>query len=125
MADFLTKRKIGDEGEKVAEKFLKKNGYSILERNYLKKWGEIDIIAKKEGIICFVEVKAMDASRNFLPEQNVNIMKQRRLIRAAQSYLMENKLLDAPWQIDVIIVNLNYGTRLADVRHIKNAVWEK
>lgn len=53
------KRKTGDLGEDIAERFLVKRGFKILERNYLRKWGEIDIIAKKGGKLCFVEVKTV------------------------------------------------------------------
>ena len=51
------KRKIGDLGENLCVKHLVKHGFKILDRNYQKKWGEIDIVAKKSGIIHFIEVK--------------------------------------------------------------------
>ena len=55
----------GEIGENIAVKFLVKHGYSILERNYTKKWGEIDVIAEKEGKLYFIEVKSV--SRLTLP----------------------------------------------------------
>lgn len=116
-------RKIGDIGEEIAEKFLKKQGYEILDKNYSRKWGEIDIVVKNKEGISFVEVKT--AHGNFPVEQNVNFKKQQRLIRIAQTYLLDKKYpVDTPWQIDVIIVELDYQKRLADIRHIKNAVCE-
>lgn len=53
------KRKTGDLGEDIAAMFLVKQGFSVVERNYLRKWGEIDIIAKKDGVLYFVEVKTV------------------------------------------------------------------
>ncbi len=53
------KRKTGDLGEEIAVMFLMKQGFSIVERNYLRKWGEIDIVAKKDGTLYFVEVKTV------------------------------------------------------------------
>ena len=52
-------QKIGEIGEDIAEKFLMKSGFTIVERNYTRKWGEIDIIAKKRGVVCFFEVKSV------------------------------------------------------------------
>ena len=60
MADNRTeKRKLGDIGENIACHFLKKRGFEILDRNYSRKWGELDIVAKKDSIIHFVEVKSV------------------------------------------------------------------
>ena len=53
------KRKTGDIGENIACEFLKKRGFEILERNYSKKWGEIDIVTKRAGLIHFIEVKSV------------------------------------------------------------------
>lgn len=110
-------------GEEVAEKYLKKLGYRILDRNYRQKWGEIDIVAKFKKDIVFVEVKSKEKGSRFLPAQNVNFHKQQRLIRAAQTWLLENKIPpQTAWQIDVIIVELDYENRNARVEHLRNAV---
>lgn len=53
------KQKIGEAGENIASRFLVKHGYSILDRNYTKKWGEIDIIAEKDSKLYFIEVKSV------------------------------------------------------------------
>ena len=55
------KRKIGDRGEEIACKYLENKGFSIIERNYWRPWGEIDIVAKKGSILSFVEVKSVSA----------------------------------------------------------------
>jgi len=57
------KRRIGDIGEEVASMFLVKQGFTIIERNYQKKWGELDIIGTKNNLLHFIEVKTVDVSR--------------------------------------------------------------
>lgn len=119
------KRKKGDEGEEVAFLHLKKNGYTVLERNWATHFGEIDIVAKKANTIVFVEVKSQEKTGDpdLFPERNVTWQKQRKLIRAAEYFLIKNKYPDnTNWQIDVIGVILDQKNRTADLRHLKNAV---
>jgi len=124
------KRKTGDLGEGIAAKYLKKNGYKIIERNYRKNWGEIDIVAQKDDCLIFVEVKTRERAANRLasshfPEENVNWQKQEKLIRTAETYLLEKNYPDeTAWQIDVIAVELDNSKRRADLKHFKNAVWD-
>jgi len=65
------KRRLGDIGENIACDFLKKRGFEILDRNYLKKWGEIDIVARKDSVIHFVEVKSV--SRELHPDRLLRV----------------------------------------------------
>jgi len=125
------KRKLGDLGEQIVVDYLKKQDYQILERNYQKPWGEIDIIVQdnkdKDKNVIFIEVKTRTISKgqSLEPEESVRSGKQRRLIRTAQTYLLEKKYLpETPWQIDVIAVELNIQTRKANLKHIKNAIWQ-
>ena len=76
---FFKSKNIGDMGEKKAVKFLKKKGYRILETNFKTKFGEIDIIAKKEGCICFVEVKTRSSDNFGEPREAVNFYKQQKI----------------------------------------------
>lgn len=116
------KRKLGDMGENIACDFLKKRGFEIVERNYLRKWGEIDIVAKKEGIMRFVEVKSVSrATSGYRAEDNMHPWKLKRLGRAMQTYLLEKKL-DCDWQLDLITVQMNTATRKARVELIENIV---
>lgn len=120
------KRKKGDIGEEVAFLYLSKNGYKVLARNYINRFGEIDIIAKKDKTIVFVEVKSQygkEEGERLYPERNVDFRKQRKLIRTAEYYLIENKYPDdTSWQIDVIGVELDMEIRRASLRHLKNAI---
>ena len=132
------KRQFGDTGEEAAANYLKQKGYKILDRNWRIKGGEIDIVAAKtSGIIrakieeiIFVEVKTIKgAGSEFdaaLAAQNVHYQKQRRLIRAARTYLAHKKIPpQTPWRIDVLLVALDSSTSLAKIEHLENAVWGK
>jgi len=129
-------QKIGELGEDVACKFLEKHGYSILERNYTKKWGEIDIIAKKKDTIYFIEVKSKSVSNlDFVshlfdekvnetgrPEDNMHPWKLKRLSRTIQTYLIHNRIGNTPWQFDLLIVYLDIDQRKARVRKVENII---
>ena len=126
---------IGDLGEKIAERYLKRKGYEMLDKNYSfrisgnPQKGEIDIIAKKSGAIIFIEVKTSSQKNGeqlspFLPEDRVDFSKQRKLIKAAESWLMKNKIpLDSRWQIDIIAIIIDFNNKKAKVRHLKNVVF--
>jgi len=115
------KRKLGDIGENVACEFLRRRGYEILERNYLRKWGEIDIIAKKSGILHFVEVKTVSYVTNYRPEENMHPGKLMRLARTMHIYLLHEKH-DSDWQLDLITAQIDTKTRQARVEMIENIV---
>ena len=112
----------GSWAEGLSEKFLKDRGYMITGRNYRKPWGEIDIIAEKEGIVIFVEVKASDspAPKGFEPEKRVNNDKILRIKRAAQTYIQQKNLDDKSWQIDLIAIELDKDRGAAKITHFKN-----
>ncbi len=125
-------QKIGELGENVACKFLMKHGFSVLERNYTKKWGEIDIIVSKEGKLYFIEVKAVscetlpDFSKENpfekRPEENMHPWKIRRLSKVVQTYLIHKRIGNIPWQFDVLLVYLNLKEKKARVRTIENII---
>ena len=120
------KRKFGDFGEKIARCFLENKSYSILETNYQKRIGEIDIIAELNNVLHFVEVKTRTSFSNNkfgAPQESVNYHKQKRLIKTALFYLLENKYSDKTnWQIDVIAITIDKNKKTAKINHIKNAV---
>jgi len=126
----MNTKKLGDFGERVAKEYLKNKGYKILDENYSDsyisgpKGGEIDIVAKKENIINFVEVKTLEVrpgSDRFSPEDKVNFQKQKKIIKTAQKWLMKNKIsFDSKWQIDVISIKIDLNSKKAKIRHFKN-----
>src|SRR3989344_2984222 len=116
------KRKLGDIGGNIACEFLKKHGFEIIERNYLRKWGEIDIVAKKGEIIRFIEIKSVThATSGYRAEDNMHPWKLKRLARTIQTYMLHKKL-DCDFQLDLITVQMDMQTRQARVEMIENIV---
>ena len=117
----FSKKQTGDAGEKYCVKHLKKNGYKILCRNYSKPCGEIDIVASKGGVLCFVEVKTRHQGSLTEPYEAVDYKKQRRLLKAAQVYLLEYHI-ESYCRFDVCEVITDKETlKLLDIRYIENA----
>ncbi len=133
------KQKTGEIGENVAVKFLVKHGYTILERNYTKKWGEIDIVARKESKLYFIEVKSVnvenlrilaprsdvirETSDDYRAEDNMHPWKLKRLSRTIQTYLLSNKNEDEEdWQVDLLIVSLDLKNKKARVKVVSDIV---
>lgn len=122
------KRKLGDIGENIAYDFLKRRGFEIIERNYLRKWGEIDIVTKKLDVIHFIEVKSVSSenvthatSDSYRPEDNMHPWKLKRLSRAMQTYLLDRKL-DCDFQLDLVTVKIDEQNRKARVEIIENII---
>ena len=129
-------QKIGELGEDVACKFLTKHGFSVLERNYTKKWGEIDIIAQKNDTLYFIEVKSKSVSsldfashlfdekvnKTGRPEDNMHPWKLKRLSRTIQTYLIHRRIGNTPWQFDLLVVYLDIDNRKARVRKVENII---
>jgi putative endonuclease len=119
-------REKGNSGENIACIHLIKQGFSIKDRNYLKKWGELDIVAVKDGILHFIEVKSAFDKGNSLgyrPEENVNNLKQKKLRRIIQTYLNEHKYgIDVEFIFDVITVVTNIKTGESEVKMLENII---
>lgn len=116
---------IGNLGEYLATKFLKGRGFNIVEMNYRKKWGEIDIIAKKDGNLHFVEVKATVSheTSGYRPEENIRLWKKQRMTRAIRTYLLDRNISDnTDIQVDVVAINLDFLNKKAKVRWVKNVL---
>lgn len=114
------RRKVGDIGENIACDFLTKRGFEIVERNYLRKWGEIDIVARKGSMTRFIEVKSIRGT-SYRPEENMHPGKLRRLYRTIETYIMDRRV-DGDWQLDLITVQLDEQARSAKVEIIENIV---
>lgn len=119
------KRRLGDLGEELAIRYLKKHNYKILGTKWQKRIGEIDIVAQDQNkTLVFIEVKTRKSASFGPPQEAVNPLKQRKLIKTAQYYILENYKHDVPWRIDVIAVDLDSKKQVGHIRHFKNAVGE-
>lgn len=105
----------GRKNEAIAEKYLKKKGYKIIDRNYSNHIGEIDIIASSKDILVFVEVKFRQTDEFGLPREAVGIYKQNKIKKTATLYLQQNNLFEKQIRFDVVDI-------LGDeITHIENA----
>lgn len=109
---------LGRRGEDLAEAYLLKNNYLIIQRNWAYERNEIDIIASCGGFIVFVEVKTRSSSYWGNPEEAVSATKIKRIVAAADYYLNKNDI-DMPARFDVIAVVMNKDT--IDIYHIEDA----
>lgn len=116
----MNKRKYGNVGEKIAQDFFIKNGYIILKTNFYTTKGEIDIVAKKDNCIVFVEVKTRSNHKYGTPAMAVNFTKKKHIKSAAKIFLYINKLDKCQIRFDVIEVLINNGK--CYINHIKNAM---
>lgn len=110
---------LGKQGEELAASYLKNLGFSVLERNYRQKTGEIDIIARDGDCLVFVEVKTRKGLLFGQPFEAVTTKKQGQLSRVALDYLSRNKLLDQPARFDVVSILLPDNGK-ADIEHLAN-----
>ncbi len=121
-------QKIGELGEDIAVRYLERKGYLIVERNYTKKWGEIDIVAKYKNKIYFIEVKSktvhtLDEIKNdtYNPAENMHYKKQLRTKRTIQTYLLERRV-NIDWQFDLALVFLEMDSRIARVNLMQDII---
>ena len=116
-------QKIGQLGEDVAVRFLMKQGYEIIDRNFTKKCGELDIVAKNKDKIHFVEVKTVSCENLYRPEENVSPRKLKRMARAIQIYMVQKRVsYETDWQTDIITVILDPTNKTAKVNVLKNII---
>lgn len=126
------KNEIGAYGETIAARYLEKHGFIILEKNYLKKWGELDIVARGTDSIRFVEVKTVsyETKQDLLaaisrgtwrPEENVHYTKIARMNRAIESWISEHNY-NGEWEIDVIAVRIVPREKYATAKYIQGVV---
>ena len=125
----MDSKKVGEVGENLAVEYLKKNGYKILDRNYVLRFSgapqsaEIDIIAKRDNVISFIEVKTIVAKEgsSWPPEEKVNFQKQRKIMRAAETWLSKHRIaFDSAMQLDIIAVTIDRETQKASIRYLPN-----
>jgi len=121
-------QKYGRLGEQIACNYLIHKGFTIIEQNYTKKIGEIDIVASKNLEIHFIEVKTLiknvpRETSEYSPFENVSRSKLRKFSRTCEWYIQERHVSrDTKWQIDVIAVTVTRETRSAKVEVMWNVI---
>lgn len=116
---------IGRLGEDYIAEYLSRRGYIIKERNFYKRSGEIDLIAQKNGILAFVEVKTRKSGSFSAPADAVTKAKQLKIIRTAASYLQEHQT-DLQPRFDVAEVFFEPRVlKPVSIRYIENAFWQE
>ena len=131
----LHKKQIGQSGEDLAAKYLENRGFVIVDRNYWKPWGEIDLVAKKGSELRFVEVKTVTRNStpsnppypgegdDYEPEDNVHPWKRQRLRRIIETYILAKDIGDdTDWQIDLMSVYLNPAGELLKVEWLEDVI---
>ena len=122
-------QRTGEIGEHVAARYFASKGFEIIERNYTKRCGEIDIIARKRNKTHFIEVKSIkvfDAqlrteNSGYRPEENMHFAKQQKLRRTIQTYLGEIGL-KGEWQFDLAVVYIGDELKEARVKILENII---
>ncbi len=126
------KQKIGEIGESEAVAFLVKQGFRILDRNYTKKWGEIDVVAEKGDKVYFIEVKSVSRDRldnvsygtdEYRPEDNMHPWKLQRMSRTIQTYLLSKNIPDEKeWQVDLLVVYLDLNNNKSLIKVVSDII---
>ncbi|GAA3406697.1 YraN family protein [Paenibacillus hodogayensis] len=114
--------RLGRQGEELAAARLVEEGYRIVERNWRCPSGELDLIAERDGVTVFVEVRSRRATGKFgSPEESVDARKQRKVRETAQYYLYRKKTLEAKVRFDVITVMFTPEGSFCKLNHLENA----
>jgi len=101
MLSMLNNRKTGAKGESITESELLKKEYKIIDKNFRGQHGEIDIIAEKNGVLAFIEVKLRKSLSKGLPREAVTLKKQERIIKTAEEYIYEKNICNMDMRFDV------------------------
>lgn len=115
-------KSLGNLGEDVAQKYLTKKGYKIIERNFQTKWGEIDLICRERDTIVFVEVKTRVGERFGLPEDAFNRDKLTRLKRNAVAYMSFRAKNFNKYRIDAVCIVLDELKIVKKINYYENIV---
>lgn len=112
---------LGLRGEQAAARYLKRLGYKIVARGNRLKPGEIDLVAVDRQTVVFIEVKTRESADAGHPSEAVDAAKQRRLTRAAVTFLKHHRLMECPARFDVVAVTWPPGQRRPTIEHFPNA----
>ena len=119
----LERKKLGEIGESVAENYLRKSGYEILERNFKTKYAEIDIVTKKDNVLVFVEVRSKTNDNFVTPEETINKEKKWRLKQNAIGYV-NSKKYKGTYRVDAVCIVFKQpqNEKTIKLKHYKNII---
>jgi len=120
----MKRQATGNLGEKLAAEFLKKKGYHVLQTNYRCPEGEVDIVARWQDCLVFVEVRTKRSREFGSPEESITPVKMAKLRRVAAHYQQTHSDLSASWRIDVMAIEMDMQNRPRRIEQIENAVGE-
>ena len=120
MGGLLTKL-LGNRGERLAARYLRRQGFKILTRQYSNRWGEIDLIALDGDCLVFVEVKTRRSNEAGDPVEAVTFRKQKQLTKLALTYLKRHNLLEHSARFDVVTILWPTNSRTHEINHYRNA----
>ena len=115
----MDRRAIGNEAEGQVAQILRALGFHIRDRNFVCRWGELDLVAEKDDLVCFVEVRMRSNAAWGDPSHTVSFGKQRRVVKAALHYMFQHDLSDRMIRFDVVSV-VGRGPN-AQLEHIPGA----
>lgn len=125
----MNTREKGRVAETLAANWLERRGFHVKARNYLRKWGELDIVAEKDGIRHFIEVKSISRAistisrDSHVPEENVHAFKLRQIRKMIQTYYLEQGITrETPFHFHVICVYMDFSTRKARIKWLKDVI---
>jgi putative endonuclease len=120
----MSRRDTGILGEKLACEFLGRNGYQVIETNYRCPGGEVDIVARQQETLVFIEVRTKTSREFGGPEESITPVKMERLRTVAAHYGQHHENLPEGRRIDVVAIQMNRNGRATHIELIENAVTE-
>ena len=119
-----TRRELGDFGERVAAAHLEADGYRILDTNFRVREGEVDVVAERDGVVAFVEVKTRRGDAMGAAVEGLTAQKAHRLLLTAEAFAQRHPELPPGRRIDLIAIDLDAEGRVVSLEHIESAVEE-
>lgn len=117
-----SRQRIGFWGEELAAEKLRGDGFTILGQNVRTPYGELDLIARRDNLIVFVEVKTRTSQSFAQPEDSITRLKREHILQSIDHYLQEHPELDCDWRVDVAAIHGKPGGREAEVVWFENAL---
>jgi putative endonuclease len=107
-------------GEELAAEYLIKKGYKIIDRNFRKGYGELDLVSTYQNTLIFIEVKTRTTDKFGGVKESITYSKLKSLIRTTQFYKLTHPKLPEQLRIDAVFVKLNYDNQVESIEHLEN-----